>query len=539
MHRRKFFRSAGTVTVASLATATGLADEAAKQNSSPTQSSKAERTSGDWFDPQKCWHFFDRWHFDHLDQLVLRQGRAEFQPDATYVDAPIGSLAAWPTVFRDPSSEKWRMIYSADWKPYTMMIAESDDGRRWRPSPQPDVVPEGGKIAPHHLFTLDGGSGGAVYVDPVAGDGFPYKVFVHCQGQPAYRRAVDDPTHRWHHLARRVGAKRYINDEFTLVSRDAVDWQPRFDLSWSRPDWHPEPPIFGFYNPLTRQHSMTVRPGWGDRRQCLQTTSDFRSWSGPQLLLQPDFADEELMELYGMPVFPYGDGFVGLLWIFHCESDQPTRGFNRFTGPIDCQLAFSHDGLRFSRGSRQPLIALGEPGEPTGGAIEPSCLVETDQEIRIYSSASKVHHGRGSQAVRQGITDAASITLHTLRKDGLTYLETQGDQGRLISKPLVLLQPRLSLSAVAPMGELNVQLTDMESRPIEGFTFDDSNPFAADDSTDFEVTWRASRLGEIVGKIVRVEVRMRHARLHAIRGHFHFIDAQDRSLIQDNQPIVT
>lgn len=537
MHRRQFLTSAGTVTAASLSTVAGFADKPPADVEK--ESLEKNMSTGSWFDPARTWHFIDLWHFDHVDQLKLRQGKAEWQPDATFVDQPIGTLSAWPTVYRDEPSDKWRMLYSADWKPYQLMIAASDDGRTWRPLPQPDIQPEGGKAAPHHIFTLPGGSGGGIYLDPIADDGFPFKVFVHCQGQPAYERALANSNHQWHDVAKRVGSKRYINDEFTLVSRDGIHWEPRFDLAWSTPNWHPEPPIFGFYNRFQQRHAMTVRPGWGDRRQCLQSTRDFANWSGPELLLQPDFNDEELVEFYGMPVFPYGDGYVGLLWIFHCESSEPTRGFNRFTGPLDCQLAFSHDGIRFSRGSRDPLIAMGQPGEPHSGAIEPSCLVETDDEIRIYSSASKVHHGQSRDARRRGIENVASITLHTLRKDGLTFLETEGDRGRFISKPMVLLSPELNVNAAAPHGEVRFQLTDMESRPVEGFTFEDFVAMTAGNSTAFDVQWKNARLDEITGRIVRLEAQMRHARLFAIRGHFHFIDAQDRSLIQDGQPILT
>jgi hypothetical protein len=239
-----------------------------------------------------------------------------------------------------------------------------------------------------------------------------------------------------------------------------------------------------------------------------------------------------------MPVFPYGDGYVGLLWIFHCKSNEPTRGFNRFVGPLDCQLAFSHDGIRFERGLREPFISVGDSGEAISGAIEPSCLVETDDEIRIYSSASKVQHGKGSEAKRSGIKDAASITLHTLRKDGLTFIEAQGERGRFISKPLVLLSPQLTINASTPNGEVRFQLTDMESRPVEGFTFQDSVALNSGDSVDFALHWTKGRLENLVGKIVRLELQMRNARLFAIRGRFHFIDAQDRSLIQDGQPIV-
>ena len=284
------------------------------------------------------------------------------------------------------------------------------------PLPQPNIQPDGKRLAPHHLFTLPDGSGGSVYVDPVAKDGFRFKVFVHQRGKTVADRAIADPNHRWHKIAKQEGEKRYIVDEFTLVSRDGLVWEPRFDMCWSRPDWHPEPPIFGFYHRHSGRHQMTVRPGWGDRRLCIQSTADFLQWSGPESLLQPDALDQELIELYGMPVFPYGDGYVGLPWVFHCESSEPTRGFNRFVGPVDCQLAFSQDGHRFSRGVRTPLIACNELGDHGGGAIQPSCLVETDGELRIYSAATKLPHGKGGEARRNGIADNASILLHTLAK---------------------------------------------------------------------------------------------------------------------------
>jgi hypothetical protein len=147
-----------------------------------------------------------------------------------------------------------------------------------------------------------------------------------------------------------------------------------------------------------------------------------------------------------------------------------------------------------------------------------------------------VHHGRGRDARARGV-NAASITLHTLRKDDLTFLTTEGDQGRFISKPLVLLSSELTVNASASHGDVRFQLTDMERRPVQGFTFAESMPLASDDSMDFTVGWSTKRLDEVRGKIVRLEVQMRHAQLFVIRGHFHFIDAQDRSLIQDGQPI--
>ena len=532
MDRRAFLKTSGVATTATLATFNARPAAAVGKSDVATASQQS-------LDTVRTWHFLDLWRFDHFDNLKLQQGQPEWKADATYCEPHIGSLSGWPTVVRDKESGRWRMLYSADWKPYSLMVAESEDGIHWQPLPQPDIQPAGEKRAPHHLFTLPEGSGGGVYLDPVATDGFPFKVFVHQHGQEVVERALADPAHRWHEIAKQEGAKRYLADEFTLVSRDGLRWEPRHDMQWSQADWHPEPPIFGFFNRQTGRHQMTVRPGWGDRRQCIQASSDFLNWSGPEMLLQPDALDEELIELYGMPVFPYGDGYVGLPWIFHCESTEPTRGFNRFVGPLDCQLAFSSDGNRFTRGFRKAFMSRNEPGQHGGGAIQPSCLVETDDQIRIYSAATKLYHGKGRQAKRLGVSDNASIVLHTLRKDGLMHLESEGDWGRFISKPLVLLEDSLTMNASAPHGEVQFQLTDMESQPVDGFTFDDCLAIVLSDSMNADLIWKNGQLKDVVGRIVRLEVRLRHARLYAIRGNLHFIDAQDKWMIEDGKPIAT
>jgi hypothetical protein len=530
MHRRDFFQRTGVVSIASLSLFAGQNSFGARPDGTPRTVNAA--------DTSQVWHFLDRWRFDRFDGLRLQQGKPKWQADAVFTEPHIGALSAWPTVYHDADSGRWRMLYSANWKPYQLMIAESDDGRQWKPLPQPSIGPDA-KRAPHHLFTLPGGSGGGVYLDRIATDGFPFKVFVHQRGDEVLKRAIADSSHRWHKIAKTEGAKKYLVEDFTLVSRDGLNWEARHDMNWSQPDWHPEPPIFGFYNRHCDQHCITVRPGWGDRRQCIQSTRDFLTWSGPELILQPDSLDEELIELYGMPVFSYGDGYVGLLWVFHCESTEPTRGFNRFVGSLDCQLALSHDGNRFTRSVRTPFIQCNDPGEHGSGAIQPSCLVETDDELRIYSAATRLQHGKGSEARRNGIADNASILLHTIRKDGLMFVESRGDWGRFVSKPLVLLDSSLTINGNASHGEIRFQLLDLESRPVEGFTLEDCIPMTKEDSLRFPLRWKSAQLKDVGGRIVRLEVQMRHSKLYAIRGDMHFIDAQDRWMIEDGKSITT
>ena len=106
-----------------------------------------------------------------------------------------------------------------------------------------------------------------------------------------------------------------------------------------------------------------------------------------------------------------------------------------------------------------------------------------------------------------------------------------------ISKPLVLLDDNLTINASAPHGEVRFQLTDMESRPVAGFTFDDCIPMASTDSHQFPMAWKAASLKDVRGRIIRLEVQMRHSKLFAIHGGIHFIDAQDRWMIDDGQAI--
>jgi hypothetical protein len=389
------------------------------------------------------------------------------------------------------------------------------------------------------VFTLEDGSAGGVYLDPVARDGRPFKIFAHQQGDAVFRRAQKDPNHRWHEIARKEGSKRYMTEELTLVSRDGLTWEIDAGGRWGLPDWHPEPPLFGFYQRDQRRHAMTVRPGWGDRRVCIQTSDDCQRWSGPELLFQPDPLDLDLVQHYGMPVFPYDIYYVGLLWIFHTGDAEPLRSFNQFVGPIDCQLAYSYDGIRFTRGPRRPLVPRNRDGEHGCAVVQPSCLIETENEIRIYSGAGKIMHGMSRTTETARKRELFAITQHTLRKDGFTYLRPRGDWGRFLSKPMTLNRTGLTMNALASFGEIRYQITDLESRPVKGFTFEECVPLRDVDSLTHPLSWREGKLETLVNKVFRLETRLRNARLFSIRGDWHFLDAQDRWMLDDNKPINT
>lgn len=488
--------------------------------------------------PEKSLPLWDLARFDAWDNLDLVQTQPQYRREATYTDPTFPEAGmVFPSVWRDATGA-WRMIYSLKWNPFTLLAAASDDGIQWRPLAMPDLQPEGGKLAPHHIFTFPHGQGSGVYRDPVAADGFPFKIFGRQDPDGVFPRALADPRHRWHAIAKAEGKKRYMSEAVTLGSRDGLRWQILPNSDWACDDWAPEPPVFAFFRESDRTHVLTARPGWGDRRVVVRETRDFRTWSEPTLLLQPDALDTAgPVGFYGMPVLRSGPGYVGVLWMFRNSSSVPVNSFNQFFGDFDSQLAFSYDGRLFQRGLRQPFIALNPIPEHGCAQIRVASLVVTDTEIRIYSEAHRGAHGRERVLRQPGREPTSAVLIHTLRRDGFMHVRSRGDFARLQTKPILLQDPVITLNALASYGEVRFQITNVKSEPLPGLAYADCVPLRQGDALRHELRWKSASLTDHVGKVVRLEISFRQANLFALYGRWHFIDAEDLWLIEDGKPI--
>jgi hypothetical protein len=196
--------------------------------------------------------------------------------------------------------------------------------------------------------------------------------------------------------------------------------------------------------------------------------------------------------------------------------------------------------MNFHRGLREPLIPLNELGQPGCGVVYPTTVLEHDGQLRIYSGASRdLHHQYvKSQFVRKGKQPPTAIIMHTLRKDGFMYLASQGNWASLTTKSLALFSPELRLNVLAPYGELVFQVTDLLSKPIAGYTFDDCVPLKEVDALDAPLRFRdKADLSELMNRPIRLQIKFRGARIHAMRGQFHWLDALDVALLKDGKPI--
>lgn len=484
--------------------------------------------------------FWDLDRFDYWDNVELVQGQCVYRPEASYTnpDTQHHRWVVFPSVWQDAASGRWHAVYSNNWVPFVLFALESEDGIHWQPHPHPGIMPAGGKLAPNHVFTLEHGNGSGIYHDPVAADGYPMKVFCGLHGEAVYQRALRDPLHVWHRIAKTEGLKRYMNEAVTLGSRDGIHWKIKPDGYWGRADWFPEEPVFAFYNRHAQRHVMTVRPGCGDRRVCWRESEDLKSWSVPELLFQPDPLDDQTpLGFYCMPVFPYEHGYVGLLWVFHYSNSEPVEHFHQFFGSMDVQLAFSYDGKRFFRGKRAPFLDRNPFPEHGCAQLRPTSLIVTDKEIRIYSEAHRAGHGREGQVEGLSEEPISAMVLHTLRRDGFMYVRSRGDWARFLLKPFALRSPDLTVSIDARFGEARFQVTGFKSDPIAGLTFDDCEPIRGVDGFEVPVRWKTSELGKWLNKPLRLEVKFHNANIYGLRADWRFLDAQGVWMLEDGKSV--
>lgn len=539
MHRRDFLKASALVSVASLPTVSS-ADEPKPSSSNLPQAGALDGHCPREYPGErgmKTMLFWDYWKLHELNNAELVQGEPKWRPEATYVDPHTGSHGGG-RVFFDKSLGKWRKIWAAD----EAFVAESEDGIKWAPAKLPNVKPNhGSKLASHHVHTFpgEGHNFGWVYLDPIAADGYPYKIPVIQNGQRVYERAKADTKHRWHDLTQRFPKPtNHMYDHFMHVSKDGYHWEERTDYEWNQGWFFPEEPHFMFHNHLTGTHSLICRPGLGDRRVALTETTDFVNWTEPRIVLQPELADGKLLEFYTMPTFPYGQYFVGMVWASHFSNADGPDHFVLHKGAQNPQLAMSTDGRYFVRPTREAFIDFNEPGEVGCHSIRPEGMVVLDDEIRIYSNAGVSAHG--TPVPKELKPKNKAMVLHSLRRDGFMYFQPQGHWAQITTRPFAVFDGEFTMNAEAPTGMVEFEVRDLKNQPIEGYTFADCEPMKYQDTLRHQLRWKnRANFGELIGKVIRLSVRFYNARIYSFRADYHVLDAHDFRRLRDELPLIS
>jgi hypothetical protein len=156
----------------------------------------------------------------------------------------------------------------------------------------------------------------------------------------------------------------------------------------------------------------------GRTRRCVgkSTSNDFKQWSETKTLWIPSKDEDRIAQargyhwadFYGLCPFQYGDGYLGLLWLFEIDHELP-NGTN--LGKIEIFLAYSPDGDSWRRISDKPLIPWDLNFGASGGMITtPGAPVFEDTEIKLYYSDSNYEHGMYERDYTKEVEDPTWVT---------------------------------------------------------------------------------------------------------------------------------
>ncbi len=232
----------------------------------------------------------------------------------------------------------------------------------------------------------------------------------------------------------------------------------------------------------------------GERLVSRYESDDFLHWRDNGLVLRSTLAEGRSSQTYCMPAFRYANCYLAWLMIYH-----PGKG-----RAVDCELAWSADGLRWRR------VFPGLPFLPRGpkGTYDSECIyamagppVEQDGQLLIYYGGDDFPH--------TGWKRHCLPCLARLPLDHFGGFQALGDQPATVTTSPVHLQGEgLRLSAAATAGSIAVLALDSDDQVVA-----ESEPLTGQ-LLDTPVTWK----GSPPHSPCRLRFRLQDSTLFAIAG---------------------
>ncbi len=422
-------------------------------------------------------------------------------------------ISIYGSVLYDQDERCFKMWYttdtSEDFPNYAVAYATSVDGLAWE---KPLVGTVAAKKTSRHNAVLAETHLPSVIKDP----------------------RETDPQHRYKmvgyvHLAKPAGGPH------TFVSPDG--------LKWTRLSAEPicrSNDVITMFDDRTRNQyvafpklSSMVR---GQVRRCfgLSTSSDFRHWTEPRYIFQPDLRDDagslriaevrsqldvpddqQLMrtEFYGVGAYQAESCVAAFPWIFTINNNAR---YGNHEGPSEIQLATSRDLDRWERPFREPILPHGRPGEWDSGFLATAAqAIRVGDEVWLYYCGANYTHGAPclyrEEGTGRGSKYTASIGLATWKLDRFVSADGPAEGGTLTTVPIVYTGDHLVLNAaVRPGGSLMVELLDLAGKVIAT-----SQPLTGDDLRH-NVAWKnATDLAKLAGQTIALRFQLRGTELYS------------------------
>ena len=375
----------------------------------------------------------------------------------------------------------WYSVHQ-DWTAVQVLYrAVSDDGITWeKPALQPD------------------GSNRCAWADGSPWNACNCAVFYH----------PDDPN-----PARRYKLIYYKPSYYLAYSPDGTVWTPHSEEPiWPNGSGDGLEECFFFPPEKIAGKYLGYMRVW-QRRHTLRTLSlgesdDLTEWSGPSIIWQagPEFGPGA--QVYGMSVFIDQGVYWGMPWMFY--SDEPFDARDQQT--MRCKLLTSKDGIEWqSVFPDQDALPLGEPGSFDCEMIHTTCPVITvDGKQRLYYSGNPSKHDISPRK-------PGGIGLAEFRPNGFISLHAD-DEGILLTHRILFQGDQLRINATtAQGGSVATELISDMGNVIQGFNYDDADPFTGD-ATDEPLSWNGqSDLSAFTGQYLMLRLRVRQGDVFAYR----------------------
>ena len=246
----------------------------------------------------------------------------------------------------------------------------------------------------------------------------------------------------------------------------------------------------------------------------------------PVVFAPDDAIDPLTMGIYNPKAIKYPwapDTYLAFpVLYFHYYEGVPGRQIlfsRRGGGPTETQFAVSRDGIRWKRHPRPTYVGIGRYGNiDIVQTFLAQGMVKRGDEIWQYVFLDSDYHGPRPDDVERSFE--RRVYRLKQRFDGFISADAPYEKyGTIITRPLIFEGNRLVLNIDTDAhGYAVIGLLDESGNPIPGYSIDEG-VFINGDFIETEVEWlnKGSDVGELEGKIIRVQIKMRGAKLFSMQ----------------------